>query len=99
VLLTVVTFDPDGTAGCVRSIGAAAARAALRILAELVGGAMLIAGARARVASLALMPVLIGATVPQLPAGSMFSNQRGGWAFPAFRAGALLAQVLPGAGA
>jgi hypothetical protein len=29
----------------------------------------------------------------------VFSNQGGGWVFPAFRAGALLAQVLPGADA
>jgi putative oxidoreductase len=90
---------PAGTAGCVGSIGAPAAGAELAILAELVGSAMLIAGARVRVVALALVPVLIGATFRHLPAGWVFNNQGGGWAFPAFWAGALLVQALPGASA
>lgn len=99
LLLKVFTFGPAGTAGYFESIGYPALLAHAVILAEIVGGVMLIAGAYVRVVSLALVPVLIGATLQHLPAGWMFSNQGGGWEFPAFWTVALLVQALLGAGA
>ena len=99
LLLKVFTFGPAGTAGYFESIGYPAALAYAVILAEIVGGVMLIVGAYVRVVSLALVPVLIGATLQHLPAGWVFSNQGGGWEFPAFWTVALLVQALLGAGA
>jgi putative oxidoreductase len=68
-------------------------------LAEIVGGALLIAGAYVRIVSLALVPVLIGATIQHLPAGWLFTAPGGGWEFPAFWTVALLVQALLGPGA
>ncbi|WP_333673216.1 DoxX family protein [Elioraea tepidiphila] len=99
LLLKVFTFGPAGTAAYFESIGYPAALAYAVILAEIVGGAMLIAGVHVRIVALALVPVLIGATLQHLPAGWVFSAQGGGWEFPAFWTVALLVQALLGAGA
>jgi putative oxidoreductase len=99
LLLKVLTFGPAGTAAYFESIGYPAVLAYAVILAEIAGGAMLIVGAYVRIVALALVPVLIGATVQHLSAGWVFSAQGGGWEFPAFWTVALLAQALLGAGA
>lgn len=99
LLLKVLTFGPAGTAAYFESIGYPAVLAYAVILAEIAGGAMLIVGAYVRIVALALVPVLIGATLQHLSAGWVFSAQGGGWEFPAFWTVALLAQALLGAGA
>lgn len=99
LLLKVLTFTPSGTAAYFESIGYPGAFAYLVILAEIVGGLMLIAGAYVRLVSLALLPVLIGATLEHIPAGWVFTAEGGGWEFPAFWTVALLVQALLGAGA
>lgn len=99
LVLKVLTFTPAGTAAYFESIGYPGALAYLVILAEIVGGLMLIAGAYVRAVSLALVPVLIGATLEHLPAGWIFTAQGGGWEFPAFWTVTLLVQALLGAGA
>jgi putative oxidoreductase len=99
LVLKVLTYTPAGTAAYFESIGYPAALAYLVILAEIAGGLMLIAGVWVRAVSLALVPVLIGATVQHLPAGWLFTAQGGGWEFPAFWTVTLLVQALLGAGA
>lgn len=99
LLLKVLTFTPSGTAAYFESIGYPGLLAYLVILAEIVGGLMLIAGAYVRVVSLALVPVLIGATLEHAPAGWVFTAQGGGWEFPVFWTVTLLVQALLGAGA
>ena len=50
--------------------------------------------------SLALVPILLGSIyAPHGVAGFFFSNQGGGWEFPAFWAVALVVQMLLGDGA
>ena len=50
--------------------------------------------------SLALVPVLLGSIyAPHGAAGFFFSNEGGGWEFPAFWAVALVVQALLGNGA
>lgn len=66
---------------------------------ELVGGVALIAGLRARVVSLALIPVMLGAIKPHLAHGMGFSNPGGGWEFPALLVVLLGAQAVLGSGA
>ena len=65
---------------------------------ELVGGVCLIAGFRVRLAALALLPVMLGALVPHVSNGWMFSNPGGGWEYVAFLLVALGVQVLLGRG-
>jgi putative oxidoreductase len=67
--------------------------------AELLGGAALLAGFRVRAASLALVPIMLGALVPHIAHGWMFTNPGGGWEYVAFLLVALGSQALLGSGA
>jgi len=67
--------------------------------AELIGGLLLLVGFRTRLASLALVPIMLGALKPHLGNGWLFVNNGGGWEYPAFLIVALLAQATLGAGA
>lgn len=67
--------------------------------AELLGGIALIAGYRTRVVALGLIPIMLGALVPHIAHGWMFTNAGGGWEYVAFLLVALLAQALLGSGA
>lgn len=67
--------------------------------AELFGGLSLLAGFQVRAVSLALVPIMLGALVPHLAQGWMFSNPGGGWEYVAFLLVALGAQTLLGSGA
>ena len=99
-LLKVLVFTIPGTVGYFESLGLPAIFAYLTILAEIGGGLALIVGFQTRVVSLALVPVLIGAAVRGHGAnGGVFSNEGGGWEFPAFWAVVQLSLVLLGDGA
>lgn len=97
--LKIAIFTPAGTAGFFESIGLPGFLAYLVIAAELFGGLALIAGFRTRLVSLALVPVLIGAIVTaHWTPGFFFSNEGGGWEYPAYWALALIVQALIGGG-
>lgn len=98
-LLKLLVFGPAGTIGFFASLGYPAALAWLVILAETVGGLLLIGGVYARVVAAIQIPVLVGATMVHAPNGWLFSSPNGGWEYPAFWAAALLALVLLGPGA
>ena len=98
-LMKVLVFTPAGTVGFFASLGLPAILAYATIGAEIVGGIALIAGVFTRYVSLAMVPILLGATVVHSGAGWVFSNQGGGWEFPAFWAVALVVQALLGDGA
>jgi putative oxidoreductase len=99
-VLKIVVFTPTGTAQFFVSLGLPAALAYVTILAELGGGALLLAGILTRWTALALVPVLLGAIIFDHGAnGWVFSNPGGGWEFPAFWAVALVVQALLGDGA
>jgi putative oxidoreductase len=68
-------------------------------IAETAAGLALILGWQVRLASLLMLPIMIGATIQHIPAGSVFSARGGGWDFPAFWTVALLVQAVLGAGA
>lgn len=98
--LKLFVFTPEGTAGYFASLGLPAALAYLTIAAELGGGLMLVLGVAARQVALALIPLLIGAGVLGHGGnGWSFSNEGGGWEYPAFLAAAALVQALLGDGA
>lgn len=98
--LKLFVFTPAGTAGYFASLGLPEPLAYLVIAAELFGGIALILGVYSRWVSLALVPILLGSIyVPHGAAGFFFSNEGGGWEFPAFWAVALVVQALLGDGA
>ena len=66
--------------------------------AEIGGGALLLAGVATRAVSLALLPVLLGATYVHFAAGWLFTNANGGWEYPAFLVIATIVQALLGPG-
>jgi putative oxidoreductase len=84
VILKVTTYGFDGTAQYFESIGLPSALAYATIVAEAVGGLLLIAGYKARETALALTPILVGALWAHAGNGWVFSNQGGGWEYPLF---------------
>ena len=98
-LLKGLIFTPAGTAQFFESLGLPGFTAYLVLAAETVGGILLILGIATRWVSLALVPVLLGATWAHLGAGWVFSNPGGGWEYPAFLTVAALVQAQLGDGA
>ena len=98
--LKLFVFTPAGTAAYFASLGFPGPLAYLVIAAELFGGIALILGFYSRWVSLALIPILLGSIyAPHGAAGFFFSNEGGGWEFPAFWAVTLVVQALLGEGA
>lgn len=98
--LKLFVFTPAGTAGYFVSLGLPGPLAYLVIAAEIIGGIALVLGVYSRWVSLALVPIMLGSIyVPHGAAGFLFSNEGGGWEFPAFWAVTLVVQALLGDGA
>jgi len=97
--LKIFVFTIPGTVGFFESIGYPGFFAYLVILGEVGGGLALIAGIQTRLVALALVPVLIGAVIQHFPAGWLFTNEGGGWEFPAMWTALLFVQALLGDGA
>lgn len=99
-LLKIFVFTLPGTVGFFASLGLPAFLAYATIAIEVIGGIALLAGYQTRLVSIAMFPILIGSIVfGHWNAGWLFSNEGGGWEFPAFWAAALLVQALLGDGA
>ncbi len=98
-LMKVFTFTIPGTVGFFESLGLPGFLAYLTIIAELGGGVLLILGIGTRLVSLALIPVLLGATWAHSGNGWSFSAAGGGWEYPLFWTVAQASLVLLGAGA
>ncbi|MBI1391931.1 MAG: DoxX family membrane protein [Alphaproteobacteria bacterium] len=97
--LKIFVFTLPGTVGYFESLGLPGVFAHATILAELVGGFALIAGIYTRAVSLALIPLLAGTiTFVHGANGWAFTNEGGGWEYPAFLIAALFAQALIGDG-
>lgn len=97
-LLKYHVFTLPGTAQFFESIGLPGPLAYLTFYAELIGGTLILAGAWSRWTSLALIPVLLGATWAHAGNGWLFTAPNGGWEYPAFLTVAALAQALLGDG-
>ena len=98
-LLKVNVFTIAGTVGFFESLGLPGFLAYLIIIAELAGGAALILGIGVRAVSLALIPVLLGATWVHSGNGWLFTAEGGGWEYPLFWAMVQGSILLLGRGA
>ena len=99
LLLKYFTFTLGGTPLFFESIGYPGFLAYVVFAAETLGGLALIVGFQTRLVSLALIPILIGATMVHLPNGWVFSAEGGGWEYPVFLIVATAVQGLLGGGA
>ena len=97
-LLKFYVFTLPGTAQFFGSLGLPGALAYITFWAELIGGALILAGVYTRWVSAALIPILLGATWAHAANGWVFSAPNGGWEYPAFLALAAAAQALLGDG-
>jgi putative oxidoreductase len=95
-LMKVFVFTIPGTMGFFESVGFPGFLALPVVVAELVGGAMLVLGIWSRWSALAMVPVLLGATQVHFGNGANFSNANGGWEYPAFLAVTALALAFYG---
>jgi putative oxidoreductase len=82
-LMKIFVFTVAGTVGFFESMGLPAIAAYLTIFGEVVGGAAILVGLYTRLASLLSLPILLGALWAHAGNGWVFSNQGGGWEFPA----------------
>ena len=98
-LLKVLVFTLPGTAQFFASVGFPGWTAYPVAGIEIIGGALLIAGIAVRPIAIAMLPVLIGATIVHSGAGWVFSNPNGGWEYPAFLGAVTVVQLLLGPGA
>ena len=96
--LKYFVFTLPGTVQFFESIGLPGALAYFTFWAELVGGALMLAGLGSRWISAALIPVLLGATWAHAGNGWAFTAPNGGWEYPAFLSAVALAQALLGDG-
>ena len=97
-LLKVFVFTLPGTVGFFEQVGFPGWTAYLVTVAEIGGGALLLAGIAVRTVSIALISVLAGALVVHFGSGWVFSNPNGGWEYPAFLIVASIVQALLGSG-
>jgi putative oxidoreductase len=97
--LKYAVFTVPGFEGFLGQVGLPTVLAWPIVLAELIGGLAILSGFYGRLASVALLPVLLGALLIHAPNGWVFNAPNGGWEYPAFLAVAALAHTLIGDGA
>jgi len=97
-LLKLIVFTPAGTSAFFESVGLPGWITWPAILAELIGGALIIAGWRGRLVSVLLLPILLGAAWIHWPNGWVFNAKGGGWEYPVFLAAMSLVHALIGDG-
>jgi putative oxidoreductase len=94
----LTVFGVAGLAGWLPTIGFPAWTAAPLIGAEIAAGALILLGIHGRLVSLAMIPVMLGATWVHLGNGWVFSNTGGGWEYPVFLIVASLVHATLGDG-
>ena len=97
--LKVIVFTLPGTAQFFESLGLPGFSAYVVVVAETLGGLLLILGIGTRWVSLALVLILMGATWVHSGNGWVFSAENGGWEYPLFLLVSAVALGLLGDGA
>lgn len=99
LVLKVGIYGMAGTVGFFESLGLPAWTAWATMLAESIGGILLILGIGSRYVALALLPVLLGAFWVHAGNGWVFSAANGGWEYPLYLIVLSFVQALLGDGA
>ena len=99
VYLKFVVYTLPGTAEFFNSIGLPDSLAYIVFTAEALGGVALVIGAYTRIVAAALVPIALGAWWAHVGAGWLFTNEGGGWEYPALLTITLTVQVFLGGGA
>ena len=99
LVLKVATYGMAGTVQFFESIGLPGWTAWATVLAEVVGGFLLVLGIGSRFVALALTPILVGALWVHAGNGWVFSAPNGGWEYPLYLIVLSLVQALLGDGA
>ena len=98
-LLKLLVHKPSGTAAYFRSLGLPGFVGYLTMAAELGGGTLLVLGIGTSLVALGLVPLILGTIfMVHGSKGWLFTNEGGGWEFPAFWTVALIVQALLGSG-
>jgi putative oxidoreductase len=97
-LLKYFVFTLAGNAQFFESLGLPGALGYVTFAAELIGGAMLLAGVYTRVVAFVLVPFVLGATWAHSGNGWLFTSPNGGWEYPAFLSVATIALGFIGNG-
>lgn len=97
--LKLVIYTLPGTAQFFTSIGLPAFLAYLVFAVETLAGIALLVGWRTSLAAISVVPVLLGATWAHWSYGWLFTNNGGGWEYPALLSIFAIAQALLGDGA
>jgi putative oxidoreductase len=99
-LLKLLVHKPSGTAAYFRSLGLPGFVGYLTMAAEIGGGTLLIVGVATSLVALALVPLMLGTIfMVHGSKGWLFTNEGGGWEFPAFWILVLIVQSMIGSGA
>jgi len=98
-LLKLLVFTIAGFEGFLIAHGMPTFLAWPTVLLEIAGGTLILLGIQGRYVSLALLPILLGATVAHIGNGWVFSNANGGWEYPVFLIAMSIVHVLLGDGA
>ncbi len=96
--LKVFVFGLGGTMGYFGSIGYPPILGAVVAIIETLAGIALVLGVLVRPAALAVLPVMLGASLQHAGNGWLFTASGGGWEFPVFLTATLVVQALLGAG-
>lgn len=99
VVLKHFTFTLAGTAGYFESIGLPGLLAYVVFSIEALAGVALVLGIGTRIATVAVLPILLGAFWVHLGNGWVFSADGGGWEYPLYLIVLTIAQYLLGPGA
>lgn len=98
-LLKLLVFTIAGFEGFLAAHGMPVFVAWPVVLLELAGGTLILLGLHGRMASVALLPVLVGAMAAHIGNGWVFSNANGGWEYPLFLIAMSVVHALLGDGA
>jgi putative oxidoreductase len=99
VILKLFIYGLPGTAQFFVTIGLPGWLAYVVCIMEIIGGVLLILGVQVRWVSLALLPIVAGATWAHSGNGWMFGYANGGWEYPLYLTMLTAVQFLLGEGA
>jgi putative oxidoreductase len=99
IVYMTMTLGLTGTVEFFTSLGLPAPAAYTTIVAEALGGVLLILGIQTRWVALALSPILLGAIWVHSDNGWLFAADEGGWEYPLYLFVLCIAQAMVGDGA